>query len=72
MAETSQYYTTKELADILGVCRRTLLKYQRNDDFPKPLRLSSRYFKYNKAEVAAYLSNTIDADCGPNQEACNG
>lgn len=47
--------STKELLDVLKNSNQTLYKYRQEIDFPEPIRLSSRNFRWKLDEVAYYL-----------------
>lgn len=51
--------STKELLDVLKISRKTLQRYRQETDFPEPVKLSSRNFRWNLDEVERYLNNRI-------------
>lgn len=51
--------STKELLDVLKISKKTLQRYRQKIDFPKPIKLSSRNFRWNLDEVERYLNNRI-------------
>ncbi len=53
------YLSTKELLDVLKISKKTLQRYRQKIDFPKPIKLSSRNFRWNLDEVERYLNNRI-------------
>lgn len=47
--------STKELLDILKISRKTLQRYRQETDFPEPVKLSSRNFRWKLNEIETYL-----------------
>lgn len=44
-----------ELTQKLGVCRSTVYKLIKDQDFPKPVKITKRASAWNEDEVQAYL-----------------
>ncbi|WP_300712391.1 helix-turn-helix domain-containing protein, partial [uncultured Brachyspira sp.] len=49
------YLSTKELLDVLKISKKTLQRYRQEIDFPKPIKLSSRNFRWKLNEIETYL-----------------
>lgn len=47
--------STKELLDVLKITRKTLQRYRQETDFPEPVKLSSRNFRWKLNEIETYL-----------------
>jgi hypothetical protein len=50
-----QYYTSRELADILGISMNTLADYRRRGTGPKFIAFGYHTYRYAKADIFAYL-----------------
>ena len=49
------YYTTKEIMEILGVCRDTVWRYIRSGKL-KAIKLTERNFRIEKKELEKFLN----------------
>ncbi|RKY38391.1 MAG: hypothetical protein DRP72_01880 [Candidatus Omnitrophota bacterium] len=48
----NKYYSAKEAAEILGISKQTLLRYEKRGIFPKPKRnLVNRWREYTESDV---------------------
>lgn len=50
-----EYLSTKELLEYLKISRITLNRYRREIDFPEPVKLSSRNFRWKLEDMERYL-----------------
>ena len=47
-----KYYSAKEVAEILGISRQTLIRYEKKGIFPKPKRNRINHWReYTKADL---------------------
>ena len=58
---TDQYYSTRELAGILGISMSTLAGYRRQGIGPKYIAFGYHTYRYARAEVLKYLEERTRA-----------
>lgn len=58
---TDQYYSTRELANILSVSMSTLAQYRRMGIGPKYIAFGYHTYRYARAEVLKYLEERTRA-----------
>lgn len=56
------YYTSKELAALLGISMNTLAIMRRAEDIPKYIMIGYRSFRYPKKEVHRYIKKRTRED----------
>jgi excisionase family DNA binding protein len=49
------YLTVEEVAELLGVCTRSVFRWTRSGQLPKPLQLSKRCYRWRKADIVSML-----------------
>jgi len=53
----SPYYTRADLALLFGVTYQTIKAWEKREDFPTPLKIGERAFRFNKTEVEQWVTN---------------
>lgn len=51
--------TTKQVAELIGVSRATVLNYLRSGDFAPAMKLSPKKQLYKKADVLAWMESKL-------------
>ena len=60
LTELSELLTPKEVAQILGVCRATLLRMRNSGRFPEPIYMSARKLRYRRRDLTDWLEKNAD------------
>lgn len=54
-ADSLQLADTDELAALMNVTPRSVYRYRKEPDFPKPIRLSSKAVRFRRVEIEAWF-----------------
>lgn len=61
----SDFYTTQQLADKLGIGPDTVLTYPKTiDGWPQPIRINGRTLRWPKAEIDEFLEQRRESPHG--------
>jgi len=62
-----QYYTTRELSEILGLAMSTLAEYRRKGIGPKYIAVGYRSYRYPRSEILAFIEEQTCASTSANR-----
>jgi len=53
----NDYMSSTEVADTLGVCLRTVLRWSNDGRMPAPVRMGRRFVRYRRTEIQEWIDN---------------
>ena len=62
-------YTLKEIAELFQVQPQTIIRLANAGEFPKPMRLSRRLFRWRKVDIDAHIIFLAGAEKTEQQQA---